>query len=137
MSKIEIKSSKTKLFLLLLGVLIFLFLGLFLAFKPSKFVSTIFRSEIFICLAGILAILFAVFCLSVLIKSFFTKTSNLIIDETGINDNSSFSSVGMILWEDIVSVKTITVVSTKFLLIEVKNPDKYIYILIINLRIGF
>lgn len=126
MSKIEIKSSKTKLLLLLLGALMFLFLGFILAFRPSKFVSTIFRSEIFICLAGIFSILFAVICLGVLIKIFFTKNSNLIIDKTGINDNSSFSSVGMILWEDIVSIKTITVVSTKFLLIEVKNPHKYI-----------
>ncbi|GAE66950.1 hypothetical protein CIN01S_22_00050 [Chryseobacterium indologenes NBRC 14944] len=97
-----------------------------MAFKPNRFISTIFKSETFISLAGILAILFAVLCLSILIKNFFNRSFNLVIDKKGINDNSSFAGVGMILWEDIVSIKKTTVFSTKFLLIEVKNPDKYI-----------
>ncbi|QPQ50311.1 hypothetical protein H3Z85_12365 [Chryseobacterium indologenes] len=84
MNTIEIKGSKTKLSLLLLGSLIFLFLGLFLAFKPNRFISTIFKSETFISLAGILAILFAVLCLSILIKNFFNRSFNLVIDKKGL-----------------------------------------------------
>ncbi|MEF9477790.1 hypothetical protein OWR28_08830 [Chryseobacterium sp. 1B4] len=59
-------------------------------------------------------------------KSIFSSKFNLVINEKGIIDNSSYVSVGMILWDDITSIKSISVVSTKFLIINVKDPNKYI-----------
>jgi len=126
MNTIEIKSSRTKLILLLSGSLIFIILGIFLTVNHDKFTSAIFRNVIFIRIAGIAAMLFFGLCLIILIKSFFTKKFNLIINEKGIIDNSSYVSVGMIFWTDITSIKSINVVSTKFLIINVKDPNKYL-----------
>lgn len=46
--------------------------------------------------------------------------------KNGINDNSSGASVGLINWEDISGISTSEIASTKFILIETTNPDKYI-----------
>ncbi|WP_079240581.1 STM3941 family protein [Chryseobacterium indologenes] len=126
MNTIEIKSSKTKLILLVLGSLIFTILGVFFVVSPHKFASFIFRSVTIIRMVGIVAILFFGLCLIILIKSLLTKKFNLIINEKGIIDNSSYVSVGLIFWNDINSIKRIDVVSTKFLIINVKDPNKYL-----------
>lgn len=126
MNTIEIKSSKTKLVLLLSGSLIFIILGVFLVVNPHKFASFIFRSVTFIRMVGIVAILFFGLCLIILIKSLLAKKFNLIINDKGIIDNSSYVSVGVIFWSDINSIKRVDVMSTKFLLINVKDPNKYL-----------
>lgn len=126
MDSIEIKGSNKKLTLMLLGSLIFICLGGWLAINPDKFLSTMFRNTSFIRITGIAAILFFGICLMFLSKSIFSRKFNLVINEKGIIDNSSYVSVGMILWDNITSIKSISVVSTKFLIINVKDPDKYI-----------
>ncbi|QIY90532.1 STM3941 family protein [Chryseobacterium gallinarum] len=128
MNTIEIKGSKTKLTLMLLAALIFVSLGLFFVTNPDKFISAIFKNAFFIRIVGIASILFFGLCLIFLTKSFFTKKINLIINEKGIIDNSSYVSVGMIFWDDITSIERIDVMSTKFLVIYVKDPEKYINI---------
>lgn len=128
MNLIEIKNSKTKLILMILGSLMFIILGIFLTINPDKSVSGIFRNTSFIRIAGILSILFFGVCLILLLKSIFTNKFNLVINEKGIIDNSSYVSVGMVLWDDITSIKSISVMSTNFLIINVKDPNKYISI---------
>ena len=54
------------------------------------------------------------------------KKPGLIIDKNGITDNSNASSIGLIEWSDISEIKTSQVMSTKFIMIEVINPEKYI-----------
>ncbi|PWN63542.1 hypothetical protein C1631_021405 [Chryseobacterium phosphatilyticum] len=126
MNTIEIESSKTKLLLMLLGSLIFVILGVFLTTNPDIFVSVIFRNIIFIRIVGIISIIFFGLCLIFLTKVFLTKKINLIISKEGIVDNSSYVSVGAIFWDDIISIKRIDVMSTKFLIINVKDPNKYL-----------
>ncbi|WP_370900061.1 STM3941 family protein [Chryseobacterium gossypii] len=126
MNTIKIHRSKKKLILLLLASLMFIFLGGWLAINPDKFVSVIFRNAFFIQVAGIVAIIFSGFCLIILLRNIFTNKFNLIINEKGIIDNSSYVGVGMIFWDDITSIKRIDVMSTKFLMINVKDPEKYI-----------
>lgn len=60
------------------------------------------------------------------IRKIFDNKVGLIIDENGITDNSNASSIGLIEWNDISEIKTEQVMSTKFLLIEIENPEKYI-----------
>ena len=60
------------------------------------------------------------------IKKLFDKKIALIIDSNGITDNSNASSIGLIEWNDISGIRTIQVMSTKFLLIDIANPEKYI-----------
>ena len=59
------------------------------------------------------------------IRKMFGKTNGLTIDENGIFDNTSASSVGLIKWADITAIKTEQVASTKFQLIYTSNPDFY------------
>jgi len=56
----------------------------------------------------------------------FDKGYGLIIDKDGITDNTNGSSVGLISWTDILSIETKQVMTTKFLLVFITNPDKYI-----------
>lgn len=93
---------------------------------PEKFVSTIFRNVVFIRIAGIIATLFFGFILTIFSKKLFTNNFNLIVNDKGIFDNSSYVSVGMIFWNDITSIKSINVMSTKFLIINVKDPHQYV-----------
>ena len=126
MNTIKIKSSKTKFLLILTASLIFIILGLFFVINPDHFVSTIFRNPILIRITGFVSIIFFSICLFFLMKVFLIKKINLIINKDGIIDNSSYTSVGMIFWNDIISINSINVASNKFLIIKVKNPDKYI-----------
>lgn len=75
---------------------------------------------------GIIGILFfgatGIYGLS---KLFDFKTG-LKIDSKGITDNTNATSIGLIEWKDITGIRTEQVVSTKFLLIDVNNPEKYI-----------
>lgn len=56
----------------------------------------------------------------------FDPKIGMVIDENGINNNSSGVSVGLINGKDISSISTLKIASTKFILIESTNPDKYI-----------
>ena len=75
---------------------------------------------------GVLGLIFFGVTLSYGIKKLFDKKIGLIIDSKGITDNSNASSIGLIEWNDISEIRTKKVLSTKFLLIDVVNPDKYI-----------
>ena len=127
--KIEIPLSQNKLFLGIGGSLLFVILGVWLFLNVESFQenSTLFlRNPIAIRTFGVIAILFfgatGVFAL----KKLFDKKAGLIIDENGITDNSSGGSVGLIKWSDINEIVTQQVMSTKFLLIHVEDPEKYI-----------
>jgi hypothetical protein len=60
------------------------------------------------------------------IRKLFDKKAGLIIDSDGITDNSNASSIGLIEWNDITEIRTKQIMSTKFLLIDIENPEKYI-----------
>ncbi|RQO38079.1 hypothetical protein DBR39_14480 [Chryseobacterium sp. KBW03] len=92
-----IKSSNKKFLLSIIGSLIFIFLGGWLAINPEKFVSAIFKNTFFMRIAGIASLLFFGFVLLTIIKKRLSdKNMGIIINELGIIDNSSFASVGLI-----------------------------------------
>ncbi|KPE51059.1 STM3941 family protein [Chryseobacterium indologenes] len=126
MNKIEIKGSKAKLVIMFIGALIFVIVGVFLIINPETFFSVIFKNIIFIRVIGIVSIIFFGLCFIFLLRMLLMKENNLILDKNGITDNSSYSSVGMIDWKDITSIKSIDVMSTKFLIINLKDPNKYL-----------
>lgn len=126
MNKIEIPISKTKTSLLLVGALIFVILGVLFIMTPEKFVTIIFRNPQIIRIAGIASVLFFGGAGIYGLRKLFDKSVGLIIDEIGITDNSNASSVGLIEWSNIIEIKTEQVMSTRFLLIFVSNPDKYL-----------
>ncbi len=123
MDKIEIPISKTKISFLLIGASIFVILGVLFLLTPDKFSTSIFRNPQII---GIVAVLFFGAAGIFGLRKLFDKSVGLTIDDYGITDNSNASSVGLIDWSDILEIKTEQVMSTRFLLIFVDNPDKYL-----------
>ena len=126
MRKIEIQTSKVKLILMLFGSVLFSIGGFLLAKNPENFTSFRHSNIEFIRISGITALCFFGLILIYIILKLFDKKPGLIIDDDGITDNSSGVSVGLILWKDIVSIHTEKIQSTKFLIIRVDNPEKYI-----------
>ena len=126
--KTEIPVGKKKIVVILIGGLTLVAGGLWLALNPENFIPNIFRirNPDVIRFWGIVGTLFFGLALAFEIKKLFDKRPGLIIDENGITDNSNASSIGLIKWTDITEVKTEQVMSTKFFLVYVKNPDEYI-----------
>jgi hypothetical protein len=126
MNKIEIPLSKKKISLLLIGAIVFVILGTLFLITPDTFISPIFRNPQAIRIAGIAGILFFGAVGVYVFRKLFDKTIGLTIDENGITDNTNATSVGLIDWTDIMEIKTEQVMSTKFLLIYISDPDKYL-----------
>lgn len=96
--------------------------------EPQKFISNIFiinnpNAIRFLGIAGI--VFFGLAGIYGIIK-LFDKKAGLIIDSSGITDNTSAVSIGLIEWSDILGIRTEQIMSTKFLLIDVENPKKYL-----------
>ena len=126
---IEIPLSKNKIILLILGSILFVIAGIWLFANSTEFQNNsmqLMRNPMVIKSVGIIGILFFGATGIYGIRKLFDKKAGLIIDKNGITDNSNASSIGLIAWNDISGIKTEQVMSTKFLLIGVENPEKYI-----------
>lgn len=121
--KTEIQLSKAKLLMMLIGSALFVGFGIWFVMNPAEVRP---NRETFVFIIGITSILFFGACLLFFTKKMFDGKIGLVIDEEGINDNSSGVSVGLIIWGDISGISTSEIASTKFILIETTNPDKYI-----------
>lgn len=122
-----IKLSNKKFLLSITGSSIFIVLGILFIIVPELFITFLVKNTLFIIFFGVLSVLFFGFILITLIqKRLFDKKIGIEVNAEGITDNSSFVSIGLIKWEDIVSIEKSNVMSTHFLLINVKNPENYI-----------
>lgn len=122
-----IKLSNKKFLLSITGSSIFIVLGILFIIVPELFITFLVKNTLFINFFGVLSVFFFGFILVTLIKKrLFDKNIGIEVNEEGIIDNSSFVSIGLIKWEDIVSIEKSNVMSTHFLLINVKNPENYI-----------
>lgn len=126
MKRIEIKKSKKKFFLMLIGTLILALISFNLCYNAEEYTSYIFRNSTVIRIVGLIATVFCCIGFITLLKKLSENDTGLVIDEIGIVDNSSAASVGLIEWNDIVDVRRKNVMSTQFLLIDVVSPDKYL-----------
>lgn len=126
--EIKIPLSKNKISLLFLGALLFVIFGIWFLYNPETFADSIYRprSSEFIQIVGIIAVVFFGICGIFAFKKLFDKKDGLIINKSGITDNSSGTSVGLIKWNDIVGIEIAKVHSQKFIMIEVSNPEYYI-----------
>jgi hypothetical protein len=125
MNKIEIALSKKKTFLMLLGSLGFVAIGIAFIIKPYIFAEQ-YQMQPFIKIVGIIATLFFGAAGIYAITKILDKTPGLIIDEYGITDNTNGASIGLIKWSDITDIQSALIVSQKFVLVYVKNPQEYI-----------
>ena len=133
-NRIEIPLSKKKINLLLVGTLIFIIGGIWMTSNPENagyYFNPLLRGFIYLTpeairLIGIIGILFFSATGIYGIIKLFDKKVGLTIDSDGIIDNSNASSIGLIEWRDISEIRTKQIASTKFLLIDVVEPEKYI-----------
>uniref|UniRef100_UPI00404B9DB6 STM3941 family protein n=1 Tax=Gelidibacter sp. TaxID=2018083 RepID=UPI00404B9DB6 len=132
--RIEIPLSKKKIILLLLAAIGFVCGGIWMVINPEnagRFFNPITKRFLYlnsesIQIIGIVGILFFGAAAIYGTKKLFDKKIGLILDSNGITDNSNATSIGLIEWNDISDIRTKQVMSTKFLLIDIVNPEKYI-----------
>ena len=132
--RIEIPFSKKKVTLLVIASIGFISGGIWMVINPEnagRFFNPITRTFLYlnsesIQFIGIAGVLFFGVTTIYGIKKLFDKKIGLILDSKGITDNSNTSSIGLIEWNDILGIRTKQVMSTKFLLIDTVNPEKYI-----------
>jgi hypothetical protein len=60
------------------------------------------------------------------LKVLFDKNAMLKLTDTAMIDNSSIFSCGEILWEDIADVTMKKGINMQFLMVKLKNPEKYL-----------
>jgi len=136
MDEIKIPLSKTKLVLMLIGSLAFVYGGVYMIIEPEQ--SSYKRhSDEFLFFMGIICVLFFVLASFFILKKIFSRKIGLIINEQGIIDNSNAISLGLIKWNDISGISIIkpqvpvfelrTTVSTqKMIILKTDNPEKFI-----------
>ncbi|MBC7936644.1 MAG: hypothetical protein H7Y86_14935 [Rhizobacter sp.] len=124
MEKIEIPLSRRKMFLFLLGSLVFFFIGMYFIVElvdiqqPYNTLIIKIIGGLFILLSGLMSI-YSVY-------KIFDRNPGLIIDENGIYDNSSASAIGFIPWNEIVDLEMLKVQSIRLIFIHVKQPDFFL-----------
>lgn len=123
---IEIPLSRTKNILHLSGAAAFVLFGLFFILSPGSFVSPVLNSEELIIIIGLASTIFFGFCLYIIVIKFFDKSPGITLNESGIIDNLSAASVGLIEWEDIKEIKSIKIASSYMLMVMTYHPEKYI-----------
>jgi hypothetical protein len=124
--RIEIPLSKSKLILMLIGALVFVAIGFWFIIAPPQIDNSYWGNPTKITIAGYASIIFFGLCAVVLIRKLPDTKPGLIIDSTGLTDNSSGLSAGHILWIDIENISVLEIHKQKLLMLEVKNPQDYI-----------
>lgn len=124
--QIEIPLSKQKMLLTLLGSIVFVGLGIWFLINPPRISNPIFGNPTLIFIVGLASILFFGLVAVTIFRKFSDKKPGLIISRHGITDNSSGVSAGLIPWTDIQEIKVSQVMSQKFLMFIVSNPQDYL-----------
>lgn len=127
--KIIIPLSKTKMILSLVGACAFVVAGVWLFLNTalfSEFPYAFFREPLVIRAVGLISIVFFGAIAVMVIRKLSDDKAGLILDAAGIVDNSNATSIGFIAWEDVTAIRRHQVMSTKFLLVDVVDSEKYI-----------
>ncbi|MCG7280138.1 hypothetical protein MHJ94_02380 [Chryseobacterium taklimakanense] len=124
--QIEIPLSKTKMTMTFFGSLAFVGLGLWFLINPPKSNYWLIGNPTLIFIAGLASVLFFGLVAITIFRKFSDKKPGLVISRQGITDNSSGVSAGLIPWKDIQEIKVSQMMSQKFLMFIVSNPQDYL-----------
>lgn len=122
----EFPLSKSKIYLLLAGSVIFVAFGFYLLFAPELNASSFFGKAIFMRPVGVISLLFFGYIGIGLVKKLRDDSPGLVVNAEGIIDNSSSVAAGLVVWKDVEAITTVNVMSQKFVMVIVKNPEEYI-----------
>ena len=126
MERIEIYTSKKKSFLLLLGSLVFVALGIWLVMEGDTLTGWRARNPLFTKGIGFASILFFGLGIFVFIKRLVKSEIALVIDPIGLKVNPQKSTSESIKWEEINGFEEIKIQSTRILIISVTNPEYWL-----------
>jgi hypothetical protein len=124
MQKIEIPLSKTKILLGIGGSVLLVVAGVFLFTTIAN--DYIGAKSMVVKAIGVIGVLFFSSTGIYGVKKLFDNKIGLTIDEAGITDHSTATSIGFIPWTDITEIRTEQVMSTKFLLIFTRDPIPFL-----------
>ena len=116
-ARIVIAVSKTKIVVILLAGLVLTGVGVALIFQDQDPVAKVI---------GWASVIFFGACLVMGFIKLFDSKPGLIIDETGINDNSLSIKTGAIRWEDIQDIDELHIHNQSFIRIYLKDPERHI-----------
>ncbi|MDQ0478270.1 STM3941 family protein [Chryseobacterium sp. MDT2-18] len=127
-----IKLNRKKTSLILLGGIVLTIISVLFVLNPKKYKSFIFFREEAILYTGIIGLIFFGIASIYIGYRLFTNQTGIIVNDRGIYDNTTLSSVGWINWEDITDIEIYKVPtgllmknSISMVLVKVKEPDKY------------
>jgi hypothetical protein len=124
--RLEIELSKSKLFMMLIGAIGFVAVGLWFAISPPTITNSYWGNPTKIALVGYASIIFFGLCTVFILRKLSDTKAGLIIDDNGLFDNSSGLSAGQILWADIQEITVIEIHKQKLIMLHVANPQEYI-----------
>ena len=124
--QIEIPLNKSKIILMLIGSLAFIAIGCWFVIAPPTIENSYWGSPAKLTIAGYLSIVFFGLCAFVFLRKLPDNKPGLIIDDTGLVDNSGGLSAGRILWSDVEDISVMEIHSQKMIMLHVTNPQQYI-----------
>ena len=124
--QIVIPLSKLKMITGLLGAVMFVVLGIWFVFYPPNIENSYWVTPFKMKLAGYASMIFFGTCAVFIIRKLPSDKPGLIIDDTGLIDNSSGLHAGQILWSDIEKVSVIEIYGQRLIMLHAKNPQDYI-----------
>ena len=125
-NRVVIPVSKRKLWLLLLGALAFVAAGAWMAWDPHTLNQGRYRSPVLIRIVGTLSVLFFGACGYFIARKLRSGDAGLVIEAEGFLDQSSATSLGWVPWSDVVDLSAFTVQGQRFILVQVRDPDRYL-----------
>lgn len=127
-SKTTIELSKKKITLQILLACVFVALGGWLFSLDAEFIQSMrrFNSPFFVHSIGLASMILFGFFGGFATWKLFDKKPGLVLDGFGIIDNASGLAAGLIPWTDVVDTGTFEVQKQKMLVINVRDPQKYI-----------
>jgi len=126
MERMEIYSSKKKSFLLLIGSLVFVVLGIWLLLETDNLTSWRANNPTLTRGIGLVSILFFGLGIFISTRRLFKSELALIITSEGINVNPKKSLLDFIKWDDIQKIEEIKIQNTRIVIIRVKNPQHWL-----------
>lgn len=139
MNDIIIRESISKVVKTIIWGIVFIFLGSWYSFVG------VFDNIIIYLIIGMLILLVCITGLCFIIKNVIYKRALLTINDNGINDRSTVSSVGFVDWRNIKSVYKLEKFKQKFLAIDVVDLNKVVnnisplkkFIIKLNLKLKY
>lgn len=121
LSPINIPLSKSKLLALLAGSLLFVLISAWMMIYRQGADAT---NHTFMLALGIIGILVFGICAVFIVNKLRDQRPGLIIDETGITDNTSGVAAGPVAWNEILEIRSILVSSQRLIMIMVSDPEQ-------------